>query len=137
MSDMQSTGEQASLIEDQVLYYYDRPLLLTVLQGDDLWIATCFEGSGPALNYAAVRITREELDAVTSGAMSVRGAFQNKPWRVMDLDAAGYAFKDGGGEVIPEAYLAAPGVGLEVAWKDLPDQMPGAVIPEEGVAEPC
>lgn len=136
MNNMQTPGDMAPLTEDEILYYYDGPMILTLQQGDDLWIATCFDGSGPALNYAAVRITREELEAVTNGSMSVRGAFLNKPWRPIDLDKDGFAFKEGGGDSVPGNYLAAPGVGLEVAWKGLPDQMPGADGLEEDIASP-
>lgn len=133
MTGQEAAAPAAPLVEDEILYYYDGPQLLTLRDGETLWIAICVDHDAQVMHYKATEVSRAEIEAITTGKMSVRGGFLGKPWRPVELEARGFFFREGGGPEIDGAELSDPGVGLSHEWKDLPDHLPGAPLRESSL----
>ncbi|MEP3670901.1 MAG: hypothetical protein ABJN42_29750 [Roseibium sp.] len=112
------------LIEHEVLYFFDAPMLLTLRDGKDLWMAVATASLQVGAIYRAARVREAEVQACTEGQMSVRGCLAGKTSREIILKDGSYNFCGVKEEVFPEDELPARGVGLQPHMQDLPDSMP-------------
>ena len=121
-----------TLSEIQILYEYDGPLIVVLQEvNGPMWLTNASHMGKNGITYFAVEITKTEVAAVTEGRLSLRGAYAGKPWRAIQLDAAGYGFISGGGPAETLDFLPPAGVGLRDEWEGLPDRLEGAGSAED------
>ena len=58
-------------IPDEILYYYDAPLFLTIKRGKELLLAICHDMDEKAVKYYAVHTNVREVEAVKGNKVSL------------------------------------------------------------------
>lgn len=129
-----TTGNTAwpfgTLVPDEVLYDFDGPAIFTQCVGLDNFLFYKSDEHGDGDYFVAVSISPEEIGALKSGRLSVRGALnQSKCWIFdvdLDLNIRRYEQKK-----ISQlaALLPSNGVPLYAKYKTVPDSMDQATSP--------
>ena len=106
------------------LYYHDGPMILTLSDGENIWLASCIGEEGAALRYRAAKVSRAEAQACISNKMSLYGALAGKMSREVRLVAQDWFLTDTPEQPYPETELPGIGLGTDYRLGPLPDSLP-------------